>query len=66
MTSEEKRDLLKEEYFLRQSHISDFDKRALSIKAWSIIASLAAAGAAFIRDAPALLILSALSSLVFC
>ena len=60
-----KRDLLKEEYLHLQNVIESFDGRTLTIKAWSITASLGGLSAAFVSHSPAILIVSAISSLLF-
>ncbi|MCG8332290.1 MAG: hypothetical protein MI974_31680 [Chitinophagales bacterium] len=57
--------LLKAEYLHIQTIIEDFDKRALTIKAWSISFSLGALGAAFAVDASIILLVASLSSVVF-
>jgi len=57
--------LFKDEYLYIQSVIHDFDGRALTIKAWSVSFSLAAIGGAFAADAPAVLLVASLSSILF-
>lgn len=59
------RDLTIKEYFQCLSIIDAFDQRALTIKAWSVTASLAGIGAAFTYGKPALFLVSALSAFVF-
>lgn len=59
------RDLTIKEYFQCLSIIDAFDQRALTIKAWSVTASLAGIGAAYTYNKPALFLVSALSALVF-
>lgn len=44
--------LLKEEYFLLQKTVDDFDQKALTIKAWSVTASMAAIVASVTIKAP--------------
>jgi len=51
--------LLKEEYFHLQKAVEDFDQRGLTIKAWSVTASLAGIAASFHRDGSTLLCLLA-------
>lgn len=57
--------LLAAEYIHIQEVIERFDERALTIKAWSVTASMAGLGAAFTANIPEVLLLSAVSSLVF-
>ncbi len=59
------RELATKEYFQCLSIIDAFDGRVLSIKAWSVTTSLAGIGAAFSYSKPNLLLVSAVSSLVF-
>jgi hypothetical protein len=65
MTEIENRDLLKAEYLHLQGVIEAFDGRALTIKAWSITFSLTSIGAAYAANAWPILIVAALSSLMF-
>ena len=65
MNEEVKRELFEKEYFHIQEVIEAFDGRTLTIKAWSITASLAGLSVAFIKHVPSVLLLSALSSVMF-
>ena len=58
-------DFLRQEYFRLQETLEKFDEKALTIKAWSVTLSMAGIGAAFLKNAPALLLLSGLASLLF-
>lgn len=58
--------LLKEEYFHLQKTVEDFDQRGLTIKAWSVTASMAAIGASISHPkAAALCLVAAVASLSF-
>lgn len=65
MDDKEKRTHLKDEYLHIQKMIVDLDGRALTIKAWSVSFSLASAGGAFAVHAPVVLLLSAVSAVIF-
>ncbi len=56
---------LEKEYFHLQTLIEDFDKRAITIKAWSITFSFAGIGSAFAVDAPIVILVAGLSALTF-
>jgi hypothetical protein len=58
-------DFLRQEYFQLQKTVEDFDQRALTIKGWSVTASMAAIAAAFTQSAPALFLLASVSALLF-
>lgn len=58
-------EFLKEEYFHLQNVVEEFDKKALTIKAWSITASLAAIAAAFAEKADELCLVASVSSIFF-
>jgi hypothetical protein len=57
--------LLKEEYFHLQTTIESFDQRVLTIKAWSVTASMVGLVAAFTQNEPIILLLSGASSIIF-
>ena len=65
MTDLERRGLLKDEYLHIQKIIESFDARVITIKAWSVSASLAGIGAAFAAHSPHLLPVASISSLLF-
>ena len=69
MDSQQKIDLLKEEYFHLQKVVEDFDSKAISIKAWSITGSLAAIVAGFVKEDgkshPELFLVASIASLFF-
>ncbi len=65
MNEDQLRAALQAEYLHLQKVIEDFDGRALTIKAWSITFSLAAIGGAFASHAPAVLLVSSISALIF-
>jgi uncharacterized membrane protein len=58
-------DFLREEYFHLQKSVDDYDQRTLTMKGWSVTASLAAVGAAFTQKAPSLLLMASTSALLF-
>lgn len=60
-----KRDLLVKEYLHLQSTIESFDQRALTVKAWSVTASLAGLGAAFAAHREAVFLIATFSSIMF-
>ena len=60
-----KRDLLVKEYLHLQSTIESFDQRALTVKAWSVTASLAGLGAAFAAHSEVVFLIATISSLMF-
>jgi hypothetical protein len=57
--------LLKDEYFQLQKVVEDYDLRALTIKAWSVTFSAAGLVTAYLQNARILLLIAALSALVF-
>src|SRR5262245_33643587 len=57
--------LLTQEYFHLQKTVEDFDLRAVTIKAWSVTASMVVMSAAFAQKAPLLFLLSSVASLMF-
>jgi hypothetical protein len=59
------KDFLRQEYFRLQEVIERFDEKAITIKAWSVTVSMAGVGAAFLKNSPALLLLSGIASLLF-
>lgn len=59
------KDFLRQEYFRLQEVLEAFDQKALTIKAWSVTLSMAGIGTAFLKNAPALLALSGIASLLF-
>ena len=65
MNKAETNSLLKDEYFQIERVILDFDQRAITIKAWSVTASMAGISASFLSDSYMLLLLASLSSIVF-
>ena len=65
MEKSTKFDLAKSEYLQLQSFIDAFDSRAFSIKAWSVTFSLAAVGGAFASHAAPILLIAALSAILF-
>ncbi len=65
MELETRNELLKSEYLHLQSTVESFDSRVITIKAWSVTYSLASIGAAFATHAPQILVIAALSSLMF-
>ena len=58
-------DWLAQEYLLLQKTVEDFDARALTIKAWSVTFSAAGLGLAYQQHNPILLLIAALSAIVF-
>ena len=56
---------IKEEYFYLHGQIEEFDKKALQIKQWSVTIALAGIGTAYWKEVPALLLLAALSAMLF-
>ncbi len=58
-------DLIQAEYFQLQKIVEDFDSRALTIKAWSVTVSAAALVTAYAQKQPTILVVAAVSSLVF-
>jgi hypothetical protein len=58
-------DLIAQEYLQLQKVVEDFDLRAITIKAWSVTFSATGLGAAYLQGKPVLLLISALSALVF-
>lgn len=58
-------DALKEEYFHIQKVVEDFDAKELTIKAWSVTLSMAGIGAAYFQGKPFILLLAAISALLF-
>lgn len=58
-------DWIKEEYFYLHGQIEEFDKKALQIKLWSVTIALAGIGTAYWKEVPALLLLAALSAMLF-
>ena len=65
MDDKELREFLKSEYFQLQSVIEGFDKKALTVKAWSVTFSMAAVGSAFAVDSAAILIVASGSAIIF-
>jgi len=65
MTDHQKQELLQTEYFHLHDSIERFDERALTIKGWSVTVGMIGIAAAFMEKIPALLLLSALASLLF-
>ncbi len=63
--TQEKDQLLKDEYLHIQNIIEAFDGRVLTIKAWSITFSMTAIGVAYVGQLWVVLVVSALSSLTF-
>lgn len=61
----EKNTFLKDEYLQIEQLIVSFDQRAITIKAWSITASMAGLSAGFISGSHMLILLAGLSSLIF-
>jgi hypothetical protein len=59
------RDFLRQEYFQLQKAVEDFDQRSLTMKGWSVTASMAAIGAAFTQTTPALFLLASVSAFLF-
>ncbi len=57
--------LLKDEYLQIEQLISNFDQRAITIKAWSVTASMSGLGASFLCHSHILLLLASLSSIIF-
>lgn len=58
-------DLVADEYLQLQKVVEDFDQRTLTIKAWSVTFSAAGLGLAYAQKASVILIVAALSALVF-
>ena len=58
-------DFLRQEYFQLQQTVETFDQKALTIKAWSVTFSMAGVATAFANHDAALLLLSAIASLLF-
>lgn len=58
-------ELLKEEYLQLQKIVEEFDGKALTIKAWSVTFSSAAILTAYIQKAPIVILIAAISSLLF-
>lgn len=56
---------LQTEYLHLQKTIEDFDGKAMTIKAWSVTFSLSVVVGAFASHAPAVLLVAAVSSLLF-
>ena len=65
MQTERKLDLLLAEYLQLQKSVEEFDARALTIKAWSVTLSAAGIVTAYVQTVPFVLVVSALSALVF-
>jgi hypothetical protein len=65
MTNDTRRDLLKAEYLHLQNVVVSYDGQLLTIKAWSVTASLAGLAAAFSTHSVWLLVLSLISSVLF-
>ena len=65
MDTTTKIDLAKAEYLQLQSFIDAFDSRAFSTKTWSVTFSLAAVGGAFASHAAPILLIAALSAILF-
>lgn len=61
----ETNEVLVQEYFQLQKIVEDFDRKALTIKAWSVTLSAAAIVAAYVEDAPTVLLVASGSALVF-
>ena len=59
------RDFLRQEYFQLQKAVEDFDQRSLTMKGWSVTASMAAIGAAFTQATPTLFLLASASAFLF-
>lgn len=59
------RDFLRQEYFQLQQAVEDFDQRSLTMKGWSVTASMAAIGTAFTQTAPTLFLLASVSAFLF-
>jgi hypothetical protein len=64
-TSAAKADLLKEEYFHLQKTLEDFDAKSLTIKSWSVTLSMAGVGVAYLEGKAVILLMAALSGLLF-
>ena len=58
-------DWLAQEYLLLQKTVEDFDARALTIKAWSVTFSAAGLGLAYQQHNRILLLIAALSAVIF-
>src|SRR3954471_1551257 len=58
-------ELLAREYLELMKAVGEFDSRALTIKAWSVTFSAAGLTAAYVYDKPIILLIAALSALVF-
>ncbi|MDP8994386.1 MAG: hypothetical protein M3N07_05285 [Pseudomonadota bacterium] len=65
MQDEKRNDLIAQEYLQLQKVVEDYDLRVITIKAWSVTFSAAGLGAAYLQGQPVLLLISALSALVF-
>lgn len=65
MDDDKRTELIAQEYLQLQKVVEDFDVRAVTIKAWSVTFSAAGLGAAYLQAQPVLLLISALSALVF-
>lgn len=65
LTIEAKHELLKDEYAALYNMIDSFDDKTLTIKTWSVTVSMSGIGVAFLSHAPSLLVLSALSAMMF-
>lgn len=65
MPEEQLRAALQVEYLQLQKIIEDFDSRALTIKAWSVTFSLSAIAGAFASHAAPVLMVSAISAILF-
>jgi uncharacterized membrane protein len=57
--------LAKEEYLRLESFVDAFDSRAFTIKAWSVTFSLAGVAGAFVSHAAPVLLIAALSAVLF-
>ena len=58
-------DWLAQEYLLLQKTVDDYDARALTFKAWSVTFSAAGIGLAYQQHQPILLLIAALSAVLF-
>ena len=65
MDTSELNKLLAEEYLYLQNVVQEFDSKAITIKTWSVTFSLAALGGAYAVNVPLILLLAAISALLF-
>ncbi len=58
-------DRISNEYLKLQDIVEDFDRRALTIKSWSITLSMAGIGAGILKDNATIILLSSLTAMLF-